>query len=293
MKKKYGLAFLLLYTFGSNAQNVGIGTTNPSEKLHVSGNINVTGTIKANGVDGTANQVLMKNNAGVMEWGDVTAFKDFLSYYSNGSFTVPAGTTKIMVELWGGGGGGNFYCGGGGGGYIKATFAVIPGDICTIIIGNGGAGANNATATDGGNTSATVGSVQFTATGGKGAVYVASSRYNPGVGGAAVYSATPRSYIVVPGGMGGVQNKQWGQNTPTRFYEVTIGGNGGGTYKYPDAGGSGAQNLSNYETEATVVTHGAGADGKVPGGGGSGGLLSLGASVLSGAGARGMAVVYY
>ncbi len=36
------------------SQNTGIGTTTPTEKLHVNGNINVSGTIKANSVDGTA-----------------------------------------------------------------------------------------------------------------------------------------------------------------------------------------------------------------------------------------------
>ena len=278
------------FSFG---QNVGIGNTAPAEKLDVTGNINVTGTIKANGIDGTPNQVLMKNASGVMEWGDMCAFKNFLTYYSGSTFTVPAGVTKITVELWGGGGGGNFYCGGGGGGYVKAQLAVNPGDICTIQVGNGGTAANNATATDGGSTSVSIGSVQYIATGGKGAVYSASSRFNPGVGGAAAYSATPKSYMVVAGGTGGVQTKRYGQNSPTTFFEITNGGNGGSTYKYPDAGGTGGQNLTNYTTEATVMTNAAGADGKIPGGGGAGGLVSFGASVLAGAGAKGMEVIYY
>jgi hypothetical protein len=53
---KYNFIFsIILFSFTSAAQNVGVGITNPAEQLDVNGNINVTGTIKANGVDGTAN----------------------------------------------------------------------------------------------------------------------------------------------------------------------------------------------------------------------------------------------
>lgn len=53
---KYNFIFsIILFSFTSAAQNVGVGITNPAERLDVNGNINVTGTIKANGVDGTAN----------------------------------------------------------------------------------------------------------------------------------------------------------------------------------------------------------------------------------------------
>lgn len=50
------------------AQNVGIGTTTPAEKLDVSGNIRTTGEIKPNGVAGQANQVLTSNGNGTMSW---------------------------------------------------------------------------------------------------------------------------------------------------------------------------------------------------------------------------------
>ena len=99
----------------ATAQNVGIGNPAPAEKLDVNGNINLTGTIKANGVDGTANQVLMKNGSGVLQWGNICDFKNFLTFYSSSTFTISAGVTKIMAELWGAGGGGNANAGGGGG----------------------------------------------------------------------------------------------------------------------------------------------------------------------------------
>lgn len=68
----------ILNVMGSSSQsalkilgnrNVGIKNPTPAEALDVTGNINVTGTIKANGIDGTANQVLMKNGSGILSWG--------------------------------------------------------------------------------------------------------------------------------------------------------------------------------------------------------------------------------
>src|SRR5687767_3167062 len=114
---KYNFLFLIvLSSLNMNAQNVGVGTTTPVEKLDVNGNINVTGTIKANGVDGTANQVLMKNGSGALSWGDLCDYKNYEMFNELGvqTWVVPAGVTKIEVEIWGGGGGGSMYCGGGG-----------------------------------------------------------------------------------------------------------------------------------------------------------------------------------
>lgn len=291
--KRSAIILSLVITLNSQAQNVGIGNTSPAEKLDVTGNINVTGTIKANGIDGLPNQVLMKNGSGVLEWGDRCEFKNFLTYYSNGTFTVPGGVTKIMVELWGGGGGGNFYCGGGGGGYVKIQLDVVPGNIASIQIGSGGNAANNATAPNGGDTDFTLGGNVYAAFGGGGAVYVATSRYNPGLGGTGVPSAIPKSYILVPGADGGIQTKRYGQNSPTTFFEITNGGDGGSTYKFPTSGGNAAQNISNITTSSTVITNGASPNGKLPGGGGASGLVSLGASLLAGKGASGMLIISY
>jgi hypothetical protein len=66
--KKLLLLSLLAIAISTQAQNVGIGNPAPAEKLDVRGNINLTGTIKANGVDGTARQVLAKNESNNLAW---------------------------------------------------------------------------------------------------------------------------------------------------------------------------------------------------------------------------------
>jgi hypothetical protein len=71
------------------------------------------------------------------------------AFTSNGTFTVPVGVTRVIIEAWSGGGGGGGNCGpnaagaiGGGGGsgvYVKKSIAVVEGQTYTITIGQGGA----------------------------------------------------------------------------------------------------------------------------------------------------------
>jgi hypothetical protein len=64
----------LVYSFAvPSSGNIGIGTTSPAEMLDVAGNIKTTGEIKPNGTAGQANQVLISNGDGTMQWAAMSA----------------------------------------------------------------------------------------------------------------------------------------------------------------------------------------------------------------------------
>ncbi|MEO6252207.1 MAG: hypothetical protein ABIO79_02845 [Ferruginibacter sp.] len=153
--------------------NVGIGNSSPVNKLDVSGDVNLTGAIKTNGNAGAAGQFLRSNGGGSMSWTNssfqnqavfsVTAFPGTAGDYN---WTVPAGITKIEVELWSAGGHGGYGHGndslivndvfkttgggGGAGGYASALLAVTPGQVLAIHVPAGGEGGY-AAITNGGN----------------------------------------------------------------------------------------------------------------------------------------------
>jgi hypothetical protein len=105
-------------------------------------------------------------------------------FESDGSFTVPAGVTSVLLEMWGGGGaagmpnitgiGGS----GGGGSYLRAVVAVIPGQVIPVSIGQGGTATCGVDGGAGGNT--TFGALA-TAGGGQGGTTAGT----PGAGGVA------------------------------------------------------------------------------------------------------------
>jgi len=88
---------------------------------------------------------------GAPAWADPPS--DLQVFTTSGSFTVPAGVTKIEVEVRGGGGGGGGGMtatssipgrGGCGGGYGKGVFSVIEGSTHTVTVGAGGSGGSSA-----------------------------------------------------------------------------------------------------------------------------------------------------
>lgn len=150
---------------------------------------------------------------GLVGWMDPGAgssqtIDDFASYTAPGSytFTIPAGTKKLVVELWGSGNQGAAYSvssvgsgyGGGGGGYGKAVFTITSETSCSVTV----ASAN-------GNFSrVTCGSSSVTANGG-----------GIPTGGTANSSGSAiSSFLSIQGGSGG---------TPGGGGDAPLGGQGG------------------------------------------------------------------
>jgi hypothetical protein len=74
----------------------------------------------------------------------VTKIPRMMVFTNSGTFVVPAGITRIMVEAWGGGGGGAGWDNGGAGGYGKQVFEVTPGDSYNVVVGAGGSAGSGA-----------------------------------------------------------------------------------------------------------------------------------------------------
>lgn len=282
--------------------NVGIGTTNPLQKLHIqNGRLRIDdGTslvdIYQNGTqtmlessnqfaiapngggtafkidDGNANffvpiqiqdgsqgtsKVLTSDLNGFATW-QAPAFTNAAAFNASGSFTVPAGVTRLMVEVWGAGGGGGVGLasnggGGGGGAYAKDFLIVTSGAVITVTVGNGGASGATTGGAGGAGAASTFSTI--TANGGTGGTTTAG-----GAGG-----TTGTALITVTGGSG-----YNGLNVSTTFPhggDAGIGGTGG-VFKSTSAAGS---------------------PGVAPGGGGSGA-----ANLWSGgAGAKGRIIVWW
>jgi hypothetical protein len=64
MKKIITIVLLFVLVKTSAAQNVGVGTNTPTQKLDVAGNLRVSGAIMPGGVAGNAGQALISNGAG-------------------------------------------------------------------------------------------------------------------------------------------------------------------------------------------------------------------------------------
>jgi hypothetical protein len=286
--------------FATASQRVGIGNPAPSEKLDVAGNINVTGTIKANGVDGTANQVLMKNGSGILAWGDMCEFKNFVSF-TTGSFAtwdIPVSTKKIWVELWGGGASGSPYAGGGGGGYVSAlleiTNPLLPGQI-TYTVGAAGMGGNGA---NGSASNVFYSTITLQANGGMGATFAAGPpQVVSGNFGGDGY-ALPASFtsFIYKRGSPGQPYSSTIQTIPTTVFETVTTGRGGNAGNTDNTGGLPNQAVYNLTSSTTIRYNNAAGNGIVPGGGGGSGFASITGGLVSSFGsngASGMIIIHY
>lgn len=291
MKKYPATIILILSSLMALAQNVGIGTNTPSEKLHVNGNINLEGNLRLNGNAGQPGQVLTTNETGNTAWGnlsnpDACQYKNFVGLKFNGPWTIPAGTKKILVQAWGGGGGGNSYGGGGGGGYIVATFGVNSSSTVNILIGTGGPGGTVSNMPFGNATTVTVTdsfNTTYTLTAGGGYSAYASGNYTFSASGG-VFSCNPGyDYYTGANGQPGQPNSyNYVEKSAGVFAEIVQGGRGG------DAGNTSATGAQG----GSVVPGGRSAqpgEARLGGGGGSSASISSNGS----GGATGYVMIWY
>jgi hypothetical protein len=291
MKLLFTLALFLSQTLF--AQNVGIGTNSPSEKLHVAGNINLDGNLRVNDQGGQPGQVLATNSNGNTQWVDMGTYKNYEYLIAvSGNWTVPAGVTKIKLELWGAGGGGNKDAGGGGGGYITATVNVTPGDVIPYQTGIGGLGGTT-TGEVGGNSTCTVGSITFVANGGGGAT---SSGTNVNFGNGGLYdvgnAGSFRSWFGMNGEAGKSNKLQYFQSSATDFVRITSGGDGGNSPLLPNTGGKGRTLVINAVTLAALFAD-SNSQGRRPGGGGAAGFDNGGSIGFGSAAGNGALLIHY
>jgi hypothetical protein len=227
MKNLSTIILLHLY-FICSSQNVGIGKSNPSEKLDVNGNVNISGTVKANGVAGTTGQVLTSTGSG-LAWssiGSAMGYKKCIMLGST-SWNIPANVNEVMVEIWGGGAGGAGNAGGISGSYARTVKTVIPGTSITCIAGNGGTGQNGTTnPTSGVASRATFSDGSYLeAAGGYITLNSVASGWlgYPDLG----YAYNLDNYYLIPGNMGERTSHIFGQKSATVFTEQVQYGAGG------------------------------------------------------------------
>ncbi|HUR12624.1 MAG TPA: hypothetical protein VM012_14710 [Flavitalea sp.] len=283
------IAVILLFAQQALSQNVGIGKTNPQEKLDVNGNINLSGNLKINGVAGQAGQALRMNSAGIMEWGNASSFSHVLSFSGSGSWTVPAGVTTVLIDVWGGGGGATCHGGGGGGGYISSEFTVTPGNVITFTVGIGGGATSCLNGLDGGTSTATVNGITLSADGGMGSKYNSAFKtvdFAYGGSYSLSGSSTP-TYIAREGRMGKPNLSSFMQSNGATI-ELISGGDGGDAGNTTATGGLGSMALTNITTGVNMKNSIASSGSQ--GGGGGAGNEAIGGQ---GAGGRGLVMIRY
>lgn len=277
---------------------VGIRNLDPAYPLDVNGSINTTGAILVNGNDGNAGQVLRSNGNGTMSWSDLSEFKNHEQYYGAGSNTwiVPAGVTRICVELWGGGGGATIYGGGGGGAYVRAYFTVTPGASLPLVVGTGGGGGNSSGSSGfaGSASTFTVGALQAIAGGGQ-------ASYNdvedlkgeiPGKGGVFFGSGGFRNFIGIEGQPGTPNQRSYQQRNATTFVIVTKHGSGGDAGNSFQTGGRGSTTDAN-ESSGSIIRKTGMTTSLQPGGGGGTSICEPIYCNLNGYGAHGVVIIHY
>jgi hypothetical protein len=302
------LLITTIFTTSNTAKHDGIATHILQEKLvvknlitgyslDVTGDLNAKGDPKINAISGTGSQVLRNHENDSMVWSDLRQYKHFaiLNSIEEATWTVPAGVTKIVVELWGGGGGGNDLASGGSGGYIKAFFIVTPGDLISYIAGEAGTGALSTTAEDGSSAECIVGKIKLTAEGGKGAIFLNDFNRQGGSGGGSYVTGSPTNYIALPGRSGKVLQRFSNQDIANTLSQNTKAGNTGETPNHPERVGIDQRNLNNANDSTSIFRNGTQSTELVPGSGGASGVINIATNsrVRGGNGLRGVIIIHY
>ena len=236
--------------------------------------------------------------------GNGTEVRDFDFSGSVQNFTVPAGTSRVLLEVWGAEGGqttyGSYVWFGGRGGYASGTLQVSAGDVLSVYVGGkGGNGATGSVGTAAGGWNG----------GGASGTSSNSSYFYGGAGGGATdvrLNGTALTDRVIVAGAGG--GAGYGESVTN-----TIGaGDGGGlnglrasysSSSYETRKGSGGTQTAGgaagtYSSEAvagSLGNGGAGGAGAASGGGGGGGYYGGGGgnygSQMAGGGGGGSAYI--
>jgi hypothetical protein len=215
--------------------------------------------------------------------------KNMKTFIQNGTFMIPKGVSRVVVELWGGGGGGTVVGGGGGAAYGKAIIEVSEGNLLSVEVGQGGAGhltnGLNGTASaiglrPGPNAPA---ALLFRAAGGTGSESAINTAMNGTGGKKADAAAVVPGYYSFPGEDGETYTEHSYQNgaAQTVIRNFGKGGNAGNT-QYTGGRGA-AMNLGGSGGNVR-----AGAEGKMPGGGGGSNYAGKGFN-----GGGGMVIIHY
>ena len=273
MKKQLSF-LLLLITIEATAQNTGIGTTNPAEKLDVNGNINVRGNLKVNGNAGQPGQVLKVNNDGTQSWANVFGYKNRRAFFYSGStvtWTVPNNVNEILVEAVGGGGGGAFGGGGGSGAFGIGIFKMAPGQVLNIIVGGGGNGALTESDPAGGGGVSDVSlfpKLIVSANGGEGAAKNQNGRgLNAVITGDSMIFQKQYS-----GNSGDLTTEDYVQRTSTEFVTIQKFGDGGTCAYNPEGKNKGSYLSFNTVTLANITLNYSSTVSGIFGAGGGGGV---------------------
>ncbi|KKT54493.1 MAG: hypothetical protein UW47_C0005G0041 [Candidatus Woesebacteria bacterium GW2011_GWA1_44_23] len=139
----------LIFKSGSSGQmlfdtsgNLGIGLTNPSYKLDVTGDINLTGALRDNGSAGTSGQVLSTTGTGV-QWIDAAGVgTNYWSVLSNNTI-YPTNTLQDLLLGSSATASAKFAFKGVGSGVPTASISGTTANVATFIDGNGNISTTN------------------------------------------------------------------------------------------------------------------------------------------------------